>query len=185
MPGSSLRCDHGWVGCCVTNHTSAGFPFSFPSMPNDVSSLPFCCSTSGALLPSCPASLDGSSWCSWEHQAHHTEQNQQPHQCLGCVLIDIPEHPKQRCKPSKHAITTPEVHQTAGELVDMGYCDSQKHGRSIAQHHWGAFIALTTKRSKGTPGEMSTPCLSVPCVYTEPPLADPAQDTVQGQEHFV
>lgn len=49
-------------------------------------------------LKSCPGSLDGSSWCSWEHQAHHKEQNQQPPQCLGCVLIDIQEHPKQTCQ---------------------------------------------------------------------------------------
>lgn len=133
MPGSSLRCDHGWVGCCVTNHTSAGFPFSFPSMPSDVSSLAFCCSTSRAALPSCPASLDGSSWCSWEHQAHHTEQNQQPRQCPRSCFERTPRNTLSRdAKHSEHAITTPEVRETAGELVDMGYCKSQKHGCGIA-----------------------------------------------------
>lgn len=96
-----------WLGGMLCHHhTSAGFPSSFPSMPNDVSSLAFCCSTSRAALPSCPASLGGSSWCSWEHQPHHTEQNQQPQQCLGCVF-DIQEHPKLRCQTiqtqSKHS----------------------------------------------------------------------------------
>lgn len=57
------------------------------------------------------------------------------------------------------------MHQTAGELVDRGCCGSQKHGCSIAQHHWGAFIALSTKRSKGTPGEMSTLLVCSLCFY--------------------
>lgn len=41
----SLVVRNGWVGCCDTNHTSAGFPFGFRSMPSDVSSVAFCCST--------------------------------------------------------------------------------------------------------------------------------------------
>lgn len=76
------------------------------------------------------------------------------------------------------------MHQTAGELVDRGCCDSQKHGCSIAQHHWGAFIALSTKRSKGTPGEMSTLSSSAPCVSTEPPLADSCPRHSPGPRAF-
>lgn len=168
MPGSSLRCDHGWVGRCVTNHTSAGFPFSFPSRPNDVSSLAFCCSsTSGAVLPSCPASLDGSSWCSWEHQAHDTEQNQQPRQCPGCVLMDIQEHPKQRCQTIQ---TRNNNSRTAWkQLVSLLIWDivtAKSMDVALPWHHWEASISLTTKRSKGTAGEMNALCLPVPYVYT-------------------
>lgn len=130
---------------------------------------------SAAAPQELPCQLGWEQLVQLEHQAHHTEQNQQPRQCLSCDLIDIQEcnTPSRDAKQSKHAITTPEVHETAGELVDMGYCDSQKHGCSIAWHHREASISLTTKkRPKGITGEMNALCLPVPYVYTQPPLAD-------------
>lgn len=83
-----------------------------------------------------------------------------------------PGTPQAEMPNNPNTITTPEVHVTAGELVDVGGCDSQKHGHSIAWHHWEASASLITKRSKGTAGEMNSLCLPGPYVYTKPPLAD-------------
>lgn len=51
----------------------------------------------------------------------------------GFVLWEISRNTLSRdAKHSKHPKAAPELCETAGELVDMGYCESQKHGHSIA-----------------------------------------------------
>lgn len=101
-----------WLGGMLCHHhTSAGFPSSFPSMPNDVSSLAFCCSASRAALP---AALPA--WVAAAGAAGSTSPTTQnktsSHSSAWAVCLISRNTPSWDAKQSKHnpnTVTTPGV----------------------------------------------------------------------------
>lgn len=79
----------------------------------------------------------------------------------GTPQADMPNHPNMQ----------QQLQKCQKQLVNLLIWDIVT-AKSIAQHHWEASISLTTKRSKGTAGEVNALCLPVPYVYTQSPLAD-------------
>lgn len=135
-------------------------------------------SRNNPALPNCPASLDGRGWRR-PRTTRPTARNK-PSSHAGAwvrVLTDSQEKNLSRgARQSKHAVTTPEVRESAGELVDKGYRESQEHGCSVPLSPFGeASISLITKQS--TSGEIIALCLFI----LHHILLTAAQDTVRGQ----